>query len=285
MIDAVSKTPTRDHIVAWGGTERPSRTPRRRCGAGAHRYPPEARRQPRRGALPPGVLRWCRWITARTPAWIGWGHIRQGRHQRAATAGAPFASPFAHVPPSAALGAHLDHRTSLAPATMRAAAPRSGEERGNPAQHARRCGPPQGGTVLSADVEPAFYVVDRVHPRSVRNMNSYLWLSTVSTGLSTTAVRVAMASVQPQPVDPGAIVDNTGRERHAIDSPKRCLSEMHCPTKQQRIRVSSAAVHTASCESCARRRHHVVAAQRPITWQAFPCPSQRVMIAITKSRL
>jgi hypothetical protein len=28
--------------------------------------------------------------------------------------------PFADVPPSAALGAHLDHRTSLAPATMRA---------------------------------------------------------------------------------------------------------------------------------------------------------------------
>lgn len=166
---------------------------------------------------------------------------------------------------------------------MRATAPRSGEERGNPAQPRPRRRPPRRGTVLGADAEPAFYVVDRVRPRSVRNMNSYLWLSTVSTGLSTTAVWVAMASVQPQPVDPGAIVDNTGRERHAIDSPKRCLSEMHCPTKHLRIRVSGAAVHTAYSESRARRRHEP-AAQRPITWPAFPCPSQRVMIAITKSR-
>jgi hypothetical protein len=124
----------------------------RRRGAGAHRYPPEARRQPRRGALPPGGRGRSsrRRATLCAPPWVGRWHVRQRRHQRAATAGTPLASPLADVPPRAALGAHLDHRTSLAPATMRAAEAAScggtSRLRGRAGQSGtarRRCGPPK----------------------------------------------------------------------------------------------------------------------------------------------
>mgnify|MGYP001161892120 CR=1 FL=1 len=42
------------------------------------------------------------------------GPPRVGRHQRAVAARAPRALPIAHVPARSALGAHLNHRTSLA---------------------------------------------------------------------------------------------------------------------------------------------------------------------------
>jgi hypothetical protein len=97
---------------------------RRRCGTRTDGYPPVTRRQRRRRALPasrrrrPGGRR----TALRAPPGVGRGSVRQRRHQRPATTGTPFAPPLADVPPSAALGAHLDHRTSLAPATTRAAA-------------------------------------------------------------------------------------------------------------------------------------------------------------------
>jgi len=121
--DAVRQAPARDHGVARSGTQGPPSTSLRRWGAGAHRYPPETRRQPRRSALQsggpgrPGRRR----AAVRTPSWVGRRRVRQGRHQRPATAGTPLTSALAHVPPRAAVGAHLDHRTSLAPATIRAA--------------------------------------------------------------------------------------------------------------------------------------------------------------------
>ena len=61
------------HGVARCGSERPSPAPRGRCGAGAHRYPPEARRQPRRRALPRGRPRHGgrRRATVRTPPRVG----------------------------------------------------------------------------------------------------------------------------------------------------------------------------------------------------------------------
>ena len=111
-VDTIAQPPTRYDGVARCGSEGPSSVPRRRCGAGAHRDPSEARRQPWRRALPAADPL----ATPRTPVWVGCGRIRHRRHQRPVTAGAPLATPLAHVPPSAAQGAHLNHRTSLAAA-------------------------------------------------------------------------------------------------------------------------------------------------------------------------
>jgi hypothetical protein len=171
---------------------------RRRCGTRTDGYPPVTRRQRRRRALPasrrrrPGGRR----TALRAPPRVGRGSVRQRRHQRPATTGTPFAPPLADVPPSAALGAHLDHRTSLAPATTRAAArgavrsraiqPRSGDD--------ARCGTRRG---------------EELRRRS-GNTNSCLWLSTVSTGLSTASAWVCTASTLPLPVDLGCRVDKRG---------------------------------------------------------------------------
>ena len=132
---------------------------RRRCGTRTDGYPPVTRRQRRRRALPasrrrrPGERR----TALRAPPRVGRGSVRQRRHQRPATTGTPFAPPLADVPPSAALGAHLDHRTSLAPATTRAAArgavrsraiqPRSGDD--------ARCGTRRGEEPGQSNRAPA----------------------------------------------------------------------------------------------------------------------------------
>ncbi len=101
-----------------------SRRPRRGGGAAPgrtaiHRKPGGSRGGVRCHPGPRAV--WPAGAALRAPPRVGRRRVRQWRHQRPAAAGTPLASPLAHVPPSAALGAHLDHRTSLAPATMRAA--------------------------------------------------------------------------------------------------------------------------------------------------------------------
>src|SRR6202012_3145917 len=115
LLETVDQTPTRDDGVARGRAERTAATPYGWRGAGSYCDPAVAGRQPRGRALPAGRTRCSpgRRSTLRTPAWVGRWCIRQRCHQRPLTARAPFALPFAHVPPSAALGAHLDHRTSV----------------------------------------------------------------------------------------------------------------------------------------------------------------------------
>jgi hypothetical protein len=121
LLDPIGQTPARDHRIPRGGSKGPPSAPRWRWRPGTDRYPPKARRQPGPGALPGGGRSWRRRSTVlRAPLRVAWRHVRQGRHQRPTTAGAPLAAPVAHIPPSAALGAHLDHRTSVAPATVQA---------------------------------------------------------------------------------------------------------------------------------------------------------------------
>ena len=110
-LDAVLQTPARYHRVSGSRPERPPPTSWRWRRAGTHRNPPVARWQPRR----------CLWAGAPPP--IGVGCLCRRRQQRPAAARTPHTLSITDVPACAALGAHLDHRISLA---------------------GRRCAPPNG---------------------------------------------------------------------------------------------------------------------------------------------
>jgi hypothetical protein len=80
----------------------------------------------------------------------------------------------------------------------------------------------------------------------------------------------------------GPIVDNTRSSRHAIDSPKRCPSEVHCPTKHltdTRVRCGGLHRGPPGVSAAAPRIRSSDAYYLP----RFPWRSQHVMIAITKN--
>lgn len=135
-----------------------------------------------------------------TPARLG-RHIRQRRQQHPPTAWTPHALPLTDVPASSALGAHLDHQTSLVTSPPRTGTALSAPSTGVEAGFRAGLGAPGRGTSSTTQLPTTIHSfhsfihsgknpTNGVNTGSIRQPGPQLWITAPVNAFSSTAWQV-----------------------------------------------------------------------------------------------